>query len=147
MTQLDELGRPSSISAAAAASRLNKQSSSSENTQLSKMQGKLVVLREQKQLDQDRVSNLIDLNNKFDLIEVQNMEFYGQRQLTYMMRSLFYEKQLVNSNYSIMKFVKAANSKELEEDSVSDIVTEESAAFDEVMTRGQTAKSFKEFYR
>ena len=77
LTQLDELGRPSSISAAAAASRLNKQSSSSENTQLSKMQGKLVVLREQKQLDQDRVSNLIDLNNKFDLIEVQNMEFYG----------------------------------------------------------------------
>ena len=35
---------------------------------------------------------MIDLNNKFDLIEVQNMEFYGQRQLTYMMRSLFYEK-------------------------------------------------------
>lgn len=90
---------------------------------------------------------MIDLNNKFDLIEVQNLEFYGQRQLTYMMRSLFYEKQLVNSNYSIMKFVKGANSKELQEDSVSDIETEESAAFDEVMTRGQTAKSFKEFYR
>ena len=52
-----------------------------------------------------------------------------------MMRSLFYEKQLVNSNYSIMKFVKGSGSKELEEDSVSDIVTEESAIFDEVMTR------------
>ena len=46
-----------------------------------------------------------------------------------------------------MKFVRGSNSKELEEDSVSDIVTEESAGFDEVMTRGQTSKSFKEFYR
>ena len=34
------------------------------------MQGKLVVLREQRALDEDRVSNLIDLNNKFDMIEV-----------------------------------------------------------------------------
>ena len=51
-----------------------------------------MVLRDQKTLDQDRIYNLIDLNNKFDLIETTNMEFYGQRQLTYMMRSLFYEK-------------------------------------------------------
>ena len=77
--------------------------------QLNKMSEKLQVLREQKMLDQDRIYNLIDLNNKFDLIETTNMEFYGQRQLTYMMRSLFYEKHLVGTNYSIINFVKGIN--------------------------------------
>lgn len=107
------------------------------------------MLRDQKNLDQDRIYNLIDLNNKFDLIETTNMEFYGQRQLTYMMRSLFYEKRLVGADYSIMNFVKGISQKELlEEDSTGGgLETEESTMFDEVMTRAQTAKSFKEFYR
>ena len=55
------------------------------------MEEKLQFLRE-RHVDENRVSNLIDLNNKFDLLERTDTEFYGQRQLTYMMRSLFYEK-------------------------------------------------------
>ena len=43
------------------------------------MQEKLTALREQKTIDEDRISNLIDLINKFNLIETTNMEFYGQR--------------------------------------------------------------------
>ena len=43
------------------------------------MQEKLVSLRDQKALDEDRISNLIDLINKFELIESTNLEFYGQR--------------------------------------------------------------------
>ena len=115
--------------------------------QLSKMQEKLIALRDVKAvLDNDRISNLVDLNNKFDLIETTNMEFYGQRQLTYMMRSLFYEKELINANYSIVNFVKGTNYS-LEEESVNSKETEESAMFEDVMIRAQTAKSFKEFYR
>ena len=91
------------------------------------MQDKLVNLREQKNVDQDRVHNLIDLNNKFDLIETTNIEFYGQRQLTYMMRSLFYEKQLIKTKYSVLKFVRGDSTKDgLEEESQSEIQTEES---------------------
>jgi hypothetical protein len=44
------------------------------------MHEKLIQLRDVKSLlDNDRISNLIDLNNKFDLVETTNMEFYGQR--------------------------------------------------------------------
>lgn len=41
------------------------------------MQEKLNALRDQKVLDDDRISNLIDLINKFNLMETTNMEFYG----------------------------------------------------------------------
>ena len=55
-----------------------------------------------------------------------------------MMRSLFYEKQLVGTNYSIINCVKGTNQRELlEEDSIGGggIDTEEGVMFDEVMTR------------
>ena len=52
-----------------------------------------------------------------------------------MMRSLFYEKQLVNANYSITNFVKGKAGDLNEEDSVDDIVTEESTSFEKVMSR------------
>ena len=65
-----------------------------------------------------------------------------------MMRSLFYEKQLVDSKFSISNFVKCAQSREnLEEDSQEEIQTEEGTNFEEAMTRAQAAKSFEEFYR
>ena len=41
------------------------------------MEEKLQFLREQRHVDADRVSNLIDLNNKFDLLETTDTEFYG----------------------------------------------------------------------
>lgn len=48
------------------------------NSKLKQMQEKLSTLKEMKQLlQEDRVSNLIDLNNKFETIETTNMEFYG----------------------------------------------------------------------
>ena len=48
-----------------------------------------------------------------------------------MMRSLFYEKELVQTKYSILNFIKGQNSKDLlEEDSTSDLQTEESVSFD-----------------
>lgn len=63
-----------------------------------------------------------------------------------MMRSLFYEKELVTSKYSIVNFIKGID-EDLREESSIDIDTEESTKFEEVMIRAQTAKSFKEFYR
>ena len=33
------------------------------------------------------------------------MDFYGTRQLTYMMKSLFFEQELVNSNMKISELV------------------------------------------
>lgn len=64
-----------------------------------------------------------------------------------MMRSLFYEKELVNSNYSILNFVKSPNACFEDDQSMNDIDTEESLKFKEVLTRAQMSKSFKEFYR
>jgi hypothetical protein len=63
-----------------------------------------------------------------------------------MMRSLFYEKELVTSKFSIVNFIKGINEDDREESSI-DLETEESSKFDEIMIRAQTAKSFKEFYR
>ena len=54
-----------------------KKMASSDN-QLKQMQEKLANLKDMSHLlKEDRVQNLIDLNNKFDLIETTNLEFYG----------------------------------------------------------------------
>ena len=45
---------------------------------LNRMEDKLAALRD-RCVDENRVSNLIDLNNKFDLLERTDTEFYGQR--------------------------------------------------------------------
>lgn len=42
------------------------------------MEDKLQYLRD-RCVDENRISNLIDLNNKFDLLERTDTEFYGQR--------------------------------------------------------------------
>ena len=75
LTQLDYNRKPEPTSA-----RYVGQQQSSyrhDGVQLSRMQEKLTALREQKTIDEDRISNLIDLINKFNLIETTNMEFYG----------------------------------------------------------------------
>ena len=69
-----------------------------------------------------------------------------------MMRSLFYEKQLVNEDFSILRFIKGAggdsrNQSQIMEVSQSEVTLEEDTAFEEVMSKAQTSKSFKEFYR
>lgn len=49
-----------------------------DSESLMRMEDKLCYLRE-RNVDENRMSNLIDLNNKFDLLERTDTEFYGQR--------------------------------------------------------------------
>jgi hypothetical protein len=44
---------------------------------------------------------------KFSMIENVNLDIYGQKQLTYMMKSNFFEQTLVSSGFSIRDFVRA----------------------------------------
>lgn len=59
-----------------------------------------------------------------------------------MMRSLFYEKQLINDDFSISRFIKCEETKgaarhdsTIEEEIRSDISCEETQIFDEIMSR------------
>lgn len=74
-----------------------------------KMTQKLQSLRQknQSQIENDTSSNLIALLEKFTFIEHASMDMYGQRQLTYMMKSNFFEQSLVTSGFSIKDFIKA----------------------------------------
>ena len=44
--------------------------------------------------------------NRFRFIENVSLDIYGQKQLTYMMKSNFFEQALVNSGFSITDFVR-----------------------------------------
>ena len=66
------------------------------------------------------------------------MDFYGTRQLTYMMKSLFYEQELLNSKMQIKDFVHTESEKS---------TSSKEQHWEEVMIRAQTAYTYKEFYK
>ena len=73
----------------------------------------------------------MDLQQKFAQIERVSIDFYGQRQLTYMMKSNFFERALKNSKFSIQEFVHAKELPDLN----SSIDPKDVAAFDNIMCR------------
>ena len=67
------------------------------------------------------------------------MDMYGQRQLTYMMKSNFFEQSLVTSGFSIKEFLKAGQ--DLSARNIKEQIT-----FETVISRAQAALLFKEYF-
>lgn len=58
-------------------------------------------------IDSDISANLKDLTFKLGRIESANIEYFGHRQISYMMKSFYFEQQLVNTGFSIPEYVAA----------------------------------------
>lgn len=56
-------------------------------------------------INSDIAANLKDLTFKLGKIESVNIEYFGHRQISYMMRSFYFQQQLVNTGFSIPEFV------------------------------------------
>ena len=67
------------------------------------MQEKLTQLKQEARIniDDERTANLLDLSRKFESLEEKHVEFYGEKQLNYMMKSLVFEKELIKSDFDI----------------------------------------------
>lgn len=74
---------------------------------LERMQAKLFRFRgvTTSIVESDRDANLKDLAGKLKRIQESSIEFFGHRQLPYMMKSFFFQQQLVNLGFSIPEYV------------------------------------------
>ena len=74
---------------------------------MNEMLSKLIEYRVKtcKVVESDRMENLNDLSKKVDLLKRSSIEFYGYRQLPFMMKSFFFQQQLVNTGFSISEYV------------------------------------------
>ena len=64
---------------------------------------------------QENAKNTLELSDEIDKVRSTCIDFYGQRQLNVMMKSIFFESLLVQSNFSIPKVIgigKATNAEE-----------------------------------
>ena len=116
--------------------------------QLELMQKKLHLYRSKtiRIVNSDRRENLTDLAAKINQIKMTNIEYIGHRQLAYMMKSFFFQQQLVNTGFSIAEYTEnQLNRVRASEDELKDM--DEDQIFEDVMTRAYTAQAFKEFYK
>ena len=83
------------------------ESYSNDLAYLDRMQTKLFCYRDTTShiVESDRSANLKDLAGKLKRIQESSIEFFGHRQLPYMMKSFFFQQQLVNLGFSIPEYV------------------------------------------
>jgi len=58
-----------------------------------------------KKVCSETAKNTLDLSDEIEKVKHTCIDFYGQRQLNVMMKSIFFEAKLVQSNFSIPKTV------------------------------------------
>ena len=73
-----------------------------------------VRLANQARINPDTSFDLQELMQHFSMVDKVSKDIYGQKQLTYMMKSNFFEHALVTSRFSIRDFVRAGQSELLE---------------------------------